>query len=74
MSEAPSMRFPGESAEYRLARDRLLEAEIEPDPAPGEMPGLFGKPSRPAAGNPSLFDKPSRPTGRGLFDEPQRRR
>ena len=29
MSEAPSTRFPGESAEYRLARDRLLEAEIE---------------------------------------------
>jgi predicted dithiol-disulfide oxidoreductase (DUF899 family) len=29
MSEAPSPRFPGESAEYRLARDQLLEAEIE---------------------------------------------
>jgi predicted dithiol-disulfide oxidoreductase (DUF899 family) len=24
-----SMRFPGESAEYRAARDRLLEAEVE---------------------------------------------
>ena len=32
MSEAPArglhgVRFPGESAEYRAARDRLLEAE-----------------------------------------------
>jgi predicted dithiol-disulfide oxidoreductase (DUF899 family) len=29
MSEAPSTRFPGESAEYRLARSQLLEAEVE---------------------------------------------
>lgn len=29
MSGPPSTRFPGESAEYRLARDRLLEAEVD---------------------------------------------
>jgi predicted dithiol-disulfide oxidoreductase (DUF899 family) len=29
MSEGPSTRFPDESVEYRLARDRLLEAEVE---------------------------------------------
>ena len=29
MSVDPATRFPGESAEYRLARDRLLAAEIE---------------------------------------------
>jgi predicted dithiol-disulfide oxidoreductase (DUF899 family) len=29
MSADPAMRFPGESGEYRLARDRLLEAETE---------------------------------------------
>ena len=29
MPEDPAIRFPGESSEYRLARDRLLEAEIE---------------------------------------------
>jgi predicted dithiol-disulfide oxidoreductase (DUF899 family) len=29
MSELPRTRFPGESAEYRLARDRLLDAEVE---------------------------------------------
>jgi predicted dithiol-disulfide oxidoreductase (DUF899 family) len=29
MSEAPSTRFPGESAEYRLAREQLLDAEVE---------------------------------------------
>ena len=29
MSVDPAIRFPGESGEYRLARDRLLEAEIE---------------------------------------------
>jgi len=29
MTEPPSTRFPGESTEYRSARDKLLEAEIE---------------------------------------------
>ena len=29
MSVDPAIRFPGESDEYRLARNRLLEAEIE---------------------------------------------
>jgi predicted dithiol-disulfide oxidoreductase (DUF899 family) len=29
MSAAPAIQFPGESSEYRLARDRLLEAETE---------------------------------------------
>jgi len=29
MSGPPSTRFPGESTEYRLARDRLLETEVE---------------------------------------------
>ena len=29
MSADPAIRFPGESPEYRLARNRLLEAEIE---------------------------------------------
>jgi predicted dithiol-disulfide oxidoreductase (DUF899 family) len=29
MSVDPGVRFPGESGDYRLARDRLLEAEIE---------------------------------------------
>ena len=29
MSVDPAIRFPGESGEYRLARNRLLEAEIE---------------------------------------------
>jgi len=29
VSADPAIRFPGESAEYRLARNRLLEAEIE---------------------------------------------
>lgn len=29
MSVDPAVRFPGESGEYRLARNRLLEAEIE---------------------------------------------
>jgi predicted dithiol-disulfide oxidoreductase (DUF899 family) len=29
MSTPPGTRFPAESAEYRLARDRLLEAEVE---------------------------------------------
>ena len=29
MSGVPSTRFPGESTEYRLARDQLLEAEVE---------------------------------------------
>lgn len=29
MSIDPAIRFPGESSEYRLARNRLLEAEIE---------------------------------------------
>ena len=31
------IRFPGESEEYRLERNRLLEAEAEPSPsvAPG---------------------------------------
>src|SRR5215472_84160 len=29
MSVDPAIQFPGESSEYRLARDRLLAAEIE---------------------------------------------
>jgi predicted dithiol-disulfide oxidoreductase (DUF899 family) len=29
MSADPGIQFPGESSEYRLARDRLLQAEIE---------------------------------------------
>jgi predicted dithiol-disulfide oxidoreductase (DUF899 family) len=29
VSADPAIRFPGESDEYRLARNRLLEAEIE---------------------------------------------
>src|SRR5579872_3711265 len=29
MSVDPAIQFPGESSEYRLARNRLLEAEIE---------------------------------------------
>jgi predicted dithiol-disulfide oxidoreductase (DUF899 family) len=29
MSVDPAIAFPGESGEYRLARNRLLEAEIE---------------------------------------------
>jgi len=29
MSADPAIRFPGESGEYRLARNRLLAAEIE---------------------------------------------
>jgi hypothetical protein len=29
VSVDPAIRFPGESDEYRLARNRLLEAEIE---------------------------------------------
>jgi predicted dithiol-disulfide oxidoreductase (DUF899 family) len=29
MSGVASTRFPGESTEYRLARDRLLDAEVE---------------------------------------------
>jgi predicted dithiol-disulfide oxidoreductase (DUF899 family) len=29
MSGVPSTRFPGESTEYRLARDQLLQAEVE---------------------------------------------
>jgi len=29
MSVDPAIQFPGESREYRLARNQLLEAEIE---------------------------------------------
>jgi predicted dithiol-disulfide oxidoreductase (DUF899 family) len=29
VSAGPAIRFPGGSDEYRLARNRLLEAEIE---------------------------------------------